>query len=139
VLPFWGRQSALSAEEGLDVGSEISTFVHNFLRNRSFLDLVYSYYQPGFDHAAVNEAGELWSGDAVSKAPQTEAMRTLGGALGADGVLVYGHEPKSGTGAVVQVYLVDVSDGRTVRREGELADLAEITRDAFDAWTSGTD
>ena len=137
VLPFWGRHSALSAEEGPDVSSELSEFVHNFLRNRSSLDMIYSYYQPGFDHAAVNEAGELWSGDAVNKSPQIDAMRKLGRTLGADGVLVCGYQPKPGGGAAVQVYLVDVGDARTVRREGDLADLAEITRDAFEAWASG--
>ena len=136
VLPFWGRQSVSAAQEGADASVEISEFVHNFLRNRSSLDMIYSYYQPSFDHAPVNEAGDLWSGDAVSKAPRMGAIRELGRALGADGVLVYGYEPKSGAGADIQVYLVDVADGRVIRRQGDLDALAEITRDSFEDWVS---
>ncbi len=136
VLPFWGRQSVSAAQEGADASVEISEFVHNFLRNRSSLDMIYSYYQPSFDHALVNEAGDLWSGDAVSKAPRMGAIRELGRALGADGVLVYGYEPKSGAGADIQVYLVDVADGRVIRRQGDLDALAEITRDSFEDWVS---
>ena len=136
VLPFWGRQSVSAAQEGADASVEISEFVHNFLRNRSTLDMIYSYYQPSFDHAPVNEAGDLWSGDAVSKAPRMGAIRELGRALGADGVLVYGYEPKSGAGADIQVYLVDVADGRVIRRQGNLDALAEITRDSFEDWVS---
>ena len=70
VLPFWGRQSASAAQAGADASVEISEFVHNFLRNRSSLDMIYSYYQSGFDHEPVNQAGDLWSGDAISKAPR---------------------------------------------------------------------
>jgi hypothetical protein len=136
VLPFWGRQSVSAAQEGADASVEISEFVHNFLRNRSSLDMIYSYYQPSFDHAPVNEAGDLWSGDAVSKAPRMGAIRELGRALGADGVLVYGYEPKSGAGADIRVYLVDVADGRVIRRQGDLDALAEITRDSFEDWVS---
>ena len=136
VLPFWGRQTVSAAQEGADASVEISEFVHNFLRNRSSLDMIYSYYQPSFDHAPVNEAGDLWSGDAVSKAPRMGAIRELGRALGADGVLVYGYEPKSGAGADIQVYLVDVADGRVIRRQGDLDALAEITRDSFEDWVS---
>ena len=136
VLPFWGRQSVSAAQEGADASVEISEFVHNFLRNRSSLDMIYSYYQPSFDHAPVNEAGDLWSGDAVSKAPRMGAIRELGRTLGADGVLVYGYEPKSGAGADIQVYLVDVADGRVIRRQGDLDALAEITRDSFEDWVS---
>jgi serine/threonine protein kinase len=139
VFPFWGRQSASAAEEGPEVSVEISEFAHNFLRGRSSLDMIYSYYQPGFDHTALNGAGELWSGDAVSKAPQLGAIREAGRELGADGVLVYGYEPKPGGGAEVQAYLVDVGDGRVIRREGDLAKLAEITRTAFDDWTTADD
>ncbi len=134
VLPFWGRQSVSAAQEGADASVEISEFVHNFLRNRSTLDMIYSYYQPSFDHAPVNEAGDLWRGDAVSKAPRMGAIRELGRTLGADGVLVYGYEPKSGAGADIQVYLVDVADGRVIRRQGNLDALAEITRDSFENW-----
>ncbi|NIM28132.1 MAG: hypothetical protein GTO67_12260, partial [Gammaproteobacteria bacterium] len=65
------------------------------------------------------------------------AMRDAGRALGADGVLVYGYDPKPGAGAQVQAYLVDVADGRVIRREGVLADLAELTRTAFEDWTGG--
>ncbi len=136
VLPFWGRQSASADQEGADASVEISEFVHNFLRNRSSLDLIYSYYQPSFDHAPVNQAGDLWSGDAVSKAPRMGVIRELGRSLGADGVLVYGYEPKSGAGADIQVYLVDVADGRVIRRQGDLGALAEITRDSFEDWAS---
>jgi len=136
VLPFWGRQSVSAAQEGADASVEISEFVHNFLRNRSSLDMIYSYYQPSFDHEPVNEAGDLWSGDAVSKAPRMGAIRELGRSLGADGVLVYGYEPKSGAGADIQVYLVDVADGRVIRRQGDLGALAEITRDSFEDWAS---
>ena len=137
VLPFWGRQSASAAQEGADASVEISEFVHNFLRNRSSLDMIYSYYQSGFDHAAVNQAGDLWSGDAISKAPRMGAIRELGRTLGADGVLLYGYRPGAGAGADVQMYLVDVADGRVIRRQGELGALAEITRDSFEDWTSG--
>jgi serine/threonine protein kinase len=137
VLPFWGRQSASAVQEGVDASVEISEFVHNFLRNRSSLDMIYSYYQPSFNHAPVNEAGDLWSGDAVSKAPRMGAMRELGRALGADAVLVYGYAPGPGAGADIQVYLVDVADGRLIRRRGDLGALAEITRDSFEDWTSG--
>ena len=138
VLPFWGRQSVSAAQEGADASVEISEFVHDFLRNRSSLDMIYSYYQSSFDHAPVNEAGDLWSGDAVSKAPRMGAIRELGRSLGADGVLVYGYEPKSGAGAGadIQVYLVDVADGRVIRRQGDLGALAEITRDSFEDWAS---
>lgn len=139
VLPFWGRQSATAAEEGPGVSVEISEFAHNFLRGRSSLDMIYSYYQRGFDHAAVNSAGALWSGDAVSKEPHMGALRELGRELGADGVLVYGYEPKPGSGAEVRAYLVDVGDGRIIRRDGGLENLAEITRNAFDDWTGGED
>jgi len=137
VLPFWGRQSALAAEEGADVNVEISEFVNDFLRVRSSLEMIYSYYQPGFDHAAVNDAGELWSGDAVSRVPRMDAIRALGRTLGADGVLMYGYQPRLGAGAKIQVYLVDVGDGRVIRREGDLASLLEITRESFEDWTSG--
>ncbi len=137
VLPFWGRQSVVSAEDGPDVSVEISEFVHSFLSSRSSLDMVYSYYKPGFDHAAVDGPAALWSGDAVNKAPEVGAMRDAGRALGADGVLVYGYDPKPGAGAQVQAYLVDVADGRVIRREGVLADLAELTRTAFEDWTGG--
>jgi hypothetical protein len=136
VLPIWGRQIASAAQEGADASVEISEFVHNFLRNRSSLDLIYSYYQPSFDHAPVNQAGDLWSGDAVSKAPRMGVIRELGRSLGADGVLVYGYEPKSGAGADIHVYLVDVADGRVIRRQGELGALAEITRESFEDWAS---
>lgn len=136
VLPFWGRQSASAAQEGADASVEISEFVHNFLRNRSSLDMIYSYYQSGFDHAPVNQAGDLWSGDAVSKAPRMGAIRELGRTLGADGVLLYGYRPGAGAGADVQVYLVDVADGRVIRRQGELGALAEMTRDSFEDWTN---
>jgi serine/threonine protein kinase len=134
VLPFWGRQSAQAAAEGPDVTVELSEFVHNFLRGRSSLEMIYSYYQPGFDHAAVKEAGELWIGDAVSKEPRMEAIRELGRSLGADAVLVFGYEPKPGAGAEIQMYLLDVGDGRMIRRVGDLAKLAEITREGFDEW-----
>ena len=137
VLPFWGRQSASAAQEGADASVEISEFAHNFLRNRSSLNMIYSYYQPSFDHAPVNEAGDLWSGNAVNRAPRMGAMRELGRSLGADGVLVYGYEPRPGAGADIQVYLVDVADGRVIRRQGDLGALAEITRDSFEDWTSG--
>ncbi len=137
VLPFWGRQSASAAQAGADASVEISEFVHNFLRNRSSLDMIYSYYQSGFDHAPVNQAGDLWSGDAISKAPRMGAIRELGRTLGADGVLVYGYQPGAGAGADVQVYLVDVADGRVIRRQGELGAVAEITRDSFEEWTGG--
>jgi hypothetical protein len=96
--------------------------------------MIYSYYQPGFDHAAVKEAGELWIGDAVSKEPRMEAIRELGRSLGADAVLVFGYEPKPGAGAEIQMYLLDVGDGRMIRRVGDLAKLAEITREGFDEW-----
>ena len=137
VLPFWGRQSASVAQEGVDASVEISEFVHNFLRNRSSLDMIYSYYQPGFDHAPVNQVGDLWSGDAINKAPRMGAIRELGRTLGADGVLLYGYQPGAGAGAEVQVYLVDVADGRVIRRQGGLGALAEITRGSFEDWTSG--
>jgi serine/threonine protein kinase len=139
LLPFWGRQSAAAAEDGPDISVEISEFVHDFLRSRSSLDMIYSYYQPGFDHADVKGAGELWSGDAVRKVPQLDTIRELGRSLDADGVLLYGYEHKPGTGAHVQAYLVDVGDGRVIRRDGALTDLAEITRGAFDDWTGGGD
>jgi serine/threonine protein kinase len=135
VLPFWGRQNAQVAAEGPDVSVELSEFVHNFLRGRSSLEMIYSYYQPGYDHTPVNDAGELWSGDAVSKEPRLGALRELGRTLGADAVLVYGYEPKPGTVAEIQMYLVDVADGRTIRRDGALARLAEITRDGFAEWS----
>ena len=137
VLPFWGRQSASAAQEGADASVEISEFAHNFLRNRSSLNMIYSYYQPSFDHAPVNEAGDLWSGNAVNRAPRMGAIRELGRSLGADGVLVYGYESRPGAGADIQVYLVDVADGRVIRRQGDLGALAEITRDSFEDWTSG--
>lgn len=136
VLPFWGRRRAL-AEEGPDMSVELSEFVHSFLRGRSSLDMIYSYYQSGYEHDAVNDAGELWSGDAISKEPKMGAMRELGRTLGADGVLVYGYEPKSGAGADVRVYLVDVGDGRMIRREGDLERVAEVTRGAFEDWAAG--
>ena len=66
-------------------------------------------------------------------------IRALGRALGADGVLLYGYQPKLGAGAEIQVYLVDVADGRVIRRQGDLAKLAEITRDSFEVWTSGSE
>ena len=135
VLPFWGRQSAQAAAEGADVSVELSEFVHNFLRSQASLQMIYSYYQPGFDHTSVNEAGDLWSGDAVSKEPRMGAIRDIGQTLGADAVLVYGYEPRPGAGAAIHVYLVGVSDGRMIRRQGDLAKLAEITRDSFDEWT----
>ena len=50
ILPFWGRQSAQALGEGADLSVELSEFAHNFLRGRSSLQLIYSYYQPGFDH-----------------------------------------------------------------------------------------
>jgi hypothetical protein len=81
----------------------------------------------------------LWSGDAIRKVPELGAIRDIGRALGANGVLVYGYEPKPGAGAEVQAYLVDVDDGRVIRKEGALADVAEITRSAFDDWTIGGD
>ena len=137
VLPFWGRQSVSAAQAGADASVEISEFVHNFLRNRSSLDMIYSYYQSGFDHAPVNQAGDLWSGDAISKAPRMGAIRELGRTLGADAVLVYGYQPGAGAGADVQVYLVDVADGRVIRRQGDLGAVAEITRDSFEEWTGG--
>jgi len=137
VLPFWGRQSASATQAGADASVEISEFVHNFLRNRSSLDMIYSYYQSDFDHAPVNRAGDLWSGDAISKAPRMEAIRELGRTLGADGVLVYSYQPGAGAGADVQVYLVDVADGRVIRRQGDLGAVAEITRDSFEDWTGG--
>ena len=136
VLPFWGRQSASAAQAGADASVEISEFVHNFLRNRSSLDMIYSYYQPGFDHAPVNQAGDLWSGDAISKTPRMGAIRELGRTLGADGVLVYGYQPGAGAAADIQVYLLDVADGRVIRRQGDLGALAEITRDSFEDWTN---
>jgi serine/threonine protein kinase len=139
VLPFWGRQSAIAAEDGPDVSVEISEFVHDFLGGRSSLDMIYSYYQAGFDHAALDGVGDLWSGDAVNKIPELNAMRDAGRVLGADGVLAYGYEPKAGGGAEVQVYLVDVADGRVIRRQGALADLADLTRTAFDDWTRDGD
>ena len=139
VLPFWGRQSAPATEEGADASVEISEFVHNFLRSRSSLDMIYSYYEPGFDHAPVNEASDLWSGDAVNKTPRLRAIRELGRSLGADGVLLYGYEPRPGAGAEIQVYLVDVADGRVIRRDGNLGDLAEVTRDSFEDWTGGSE
>jgi hypothetical protein len=139
VLPFWGRQSAQAAAEGPDLSVELSEFVHNFLRGRTTLEMIYSYYRPGFDHAPVNEAGDLWSGDAVSKEPRMEALRGIGRELGADAVLVFGYEPKPGAGAEIQLYLVDVADGRIIRRTGDLAELADITRDGFSDWTGASD
>jgi serine/threonine protein kinase len=136
VLPFWGRQSAQAQAEGPDVSVELSEFAHNFLRGQSSLEMIYSYYLRGFDHAAVNQVGDLWSGDAVSKEPRMGAIRELGRTLGADAVLVYGFEPKpGGAGADIQVYLVDVADGRMIRRAGGLAQLAEITRESFTEWS----
>ena len=132
VLPFWGRESAQAEQEGSDVGVVLSEFVHNFLRNRSSLELVYSYYQPGFDHDPVKRAGELWSGDAVSKVPRMGVLRDLGRTLGADAVLVYGYESRTGASAAVSIYLLDVEDGRTIRRDGDLAELAELTRESFE-------
>lgn len=139
VLPFWGRQSAQAAAEGPDLSVELSEFVHNFLRGRTTLEMIYSYYRPGFDHAPVNEAGDLWSGDAVSKEPRLEALREIGRELGADAVLVFGYEPKLGAGAAIQLYLVDVADGRMIRRAGDLAELADITRDGFSDWTGASE
>ena len=135
ILPFWGRQSAQALGEGADLSVELSEFVHNFLRSRSSLELIYSYYQPGFDHASVNGAGELWAGDAVNKKPRMEALREIGQQLGADGVLVFGYEPKSGAGAEVYLYLVGVGGGRVISHQGDLAELARITRESFDEWT----
>jgi len=135
VLPFWGRESVQAAQEGTDVSVELSEFVHNFLRNRAALEIVYSYYQPGFEHDAVNAAGDLWSGDAVSKVPSLGVVRDLGRTLGADAVLVYGYEPRSGSVVQIQLYLVDVESGRTIHRGGDLAKLAEITRESFDDLT----
>jgi serine/threonine protein kinase len=132
VLPFWGRESVQAAQEGTDVSVELSEFVHNFLRNRAALEMIYSYYQPGFEHDAVKEAGELWSGDAVNKVPSLGMLRDLGRTLGADIVLVYGYESQPGAGVEIQLYLVDVAGGRTIRREGDLARLAEITREGFE-------
>jgi hypothetical protein len=100
--------------------------------------MIYSYYQPGFDHAAANQAGDLWSGDVVSRVPRMGAIRALGRALGADGVLMYGYQPKLGAGTEIQVYLVNVADGRVIRRQGDLAKLAELTRDSFEVWASGS-
>jgi len=135
VLPFWGRRRAL-AQEGPDMSVELSEFVHNFLRGRSSLDMIYSYYEPGYEHDAVNAAGELWSGDAISKVPKMGAMRELGRTLGADAVLVYGYEPKPGAGADVHVYLVDVGDGQIIRRQGDLESVAQVTRGAFEDWAA---
>ncbi len=132
VLPFWGRESVQSAQEGTDVSVELSEFVHNFLRNRAALEMVYSYYQPGFEHDAVNAAGELWSGDAVNKVPSLGVLKRLGRTLGADAVLVYGYESRPGADVRIQIYLVDVEGGRTIQREGELAKLAEVTRESFE-------
>jgi len=132
VLPFWGRESVQAAQEGTDVSVELSEFVHNFLRNRAALEMVYSYYQPGFEHDAVSAAGDLWSGDAVSKVPSLGVLRDLGRTLGADAVLVYGYESRPGAGVEIQLYLVDVAGGRTIHREGDLARLAEITRESFE-------
>ena len=134
VLPFWGRQSAEAAAEGADLSVELSEFVHSYLRGRSSLQLIYSYYQPGFDHASVNAAGELWAGGAVNKEPRMGAIRDIGRELDADGVLVFGYQPKAGAGAEVHVYLVDVGDGRLIHRQGDLAKLAEITRESFEEW-----
>jgi serine/threonine protein kinase len=134
ILPFWGRQSAQALGEGADLSVELSEFAHNFLRGRSSLELIYSYYQPGFDHASVNAAGELWTGDAVSKEPRLAVLREIGRQLGADGVVVFGYEPKLGTGAEVHLYLVGVDDGRVISRQGDVAKLAEITRESFEEW-----
>jgi hypothetical protein len=54
-------------------------------------------------------------------------------------VLVFGYEPKPGAGAEIQLYLVDVADGRIIRRTGDLAELADITRDGFSDWTGASD
>jgi len=134
ILPFWGRQSAQALGEGADLSVELSEFAHNFLRGRSSLEMIYSYYQPGFDHASVNAAGELWTGDAVSKEPRMAVLREIGRQLGADGVVVFGYEPKSGAGAEVHLYLVGVGDGRVISRQGDVAKLAEITRESFEEW-----
>jgi hypothetical protein len=135
VLPFWGRQSAQSTAEGTDLSVELSEFVHSFLRGRPSLEMIYSYYQPGFDHTAVKEAGDLWSGDAVSKAPRMGMIRELGRALGADAVVVYGYQPTSGAVAEIQVYIVDIGDGRVISRAGGLSELAEMTRESFAEWS----
>ena len=121
--------------EGTDLSVELSEFAHSFLRGQSSLEMIYSYYQPGFDHAAVKEAGDLWSGDAVSKQPRMDAMRMLGRALGADAVLVYGYQPKPGGGAEIQVYLLDVAEGSVIGGAGGQTKLAEITRDSFAQWS----
>ena len=134
VLPFWGRQNAPALGEGADLSVEISEFAHNFLRNRSSLELIYSYYQPGFDHATVNRVGDFWTGGAVSKEPRMGALRDIGRQLGADGVLVFGYEPRPGAGAEVHLYLVGVGDGRVISRKGDLENLAEITRESFEDW-----
>jgi len=134
VLPFWGRQSAPALGEGADLSVELSEFAHNFLRSRSSLQLIYSYYEAGFDHATVNRAGEFWTGGAVSKQPRMGALRDIGRQLGADGVLVFGYEPKPGAGAEVHLYLVGVGDGRVISRTGDLEKLAEITRESFEDW-----
>jgi hypothetical protein len=139
VLPFWGRQSGQASADGVDLSVELSEFVHNFLLGRSSLELVYSYYQPGFEHASVNAIGDLWAGDAVNKTPRTVAMREIGRELGADGVLVLGYEPKPAAGAEVHIYLMDVGDGRVIRRQGDLAKLAEITRESFEEWTRASE
>ncbi len=83
----------------------------------------------------MNGAGELWAGDAVNKKPRMGALREIGQQLGADGVLVFGYEPKSGAGAEVHLYLVGVGDGRVISHQGDVAKLAEITRESFDEWT----
>ena len=134
VLPFWGRQGAPALGEGADLSVELSEFAHNFLRSRSSLELIYSYYEPGFDHATVNRAGDFWAGGAVSKEPRMDALRDIGRQLGADGVLVFGYEPKPGAGAEVHLYLVGVGDGRVISRKGDLGKLAEITRESFADW-----
>ena len=111
---------------------ELSEFVHDFLRNRSSLDLVYSYYESGFDHAPVDDVGELWTGDAVSRVPRMGLLRDLGRTLGADAVLLFGYESLTGGSAAIQLYLVDVESGRIIRREGDLAELAALTRESFE-------
>ena len=135
VLPFWGRQTAQASAEGVDLSVELSEFVHNYVLGRGSLELIYSYYQPGFEHASVNAVGDLWVGGAVNKKPRTVAIREIGRELGADGVLLFGYEPKPGAGAEVHVYLMDVGDGRMIRRQGDLANLAKITRESFEEWT----